>query len=150
MAVIVTGGTGKTSLKLAPMLAQAGIPHVVTSRRGADGFPAASKDVAVKFDWLDASTYDAPFQALKEPVKAIYLVAPELAEPSPAMIAFVNLAYAKYGVKRYVLLGGGSIVPNGRYTGRLFQHLLDLGVQSCVIKASWFMGVLSVFMAVEK
>ena len=99
---------------------------------------------AVKFDWLDSSTYDNPFDHKfpnGESISAIYLIAPEAADPVSPMVAFVDLAVKKHSVKRFVLLSGSSVEKGGYYVGKLWQHLDKIGVEYCVLRATWFMGV---------
>ncbi len=47
MAILLTGGTGKTSTRLAKLLQDANIPFVLTSRKGQAGAPSGME--AVKF-----------------------------------------------------------------------------------------------------
>ena len=140
MATLLTGGTGKTSVRLASMLQNANIPFVLASRKATDSAPSGMP--AVKFDWLDASTYDNPFVydfPSGRKVSAIYLVAPEVDDPAPAMNALINHAAEKHGVKRFVFLTGSSVEPGGFYTGPVWQHLIDLKAEYCVLRATWFM-----------
>lgn len=98
---------------------------------------------ATKFDWLDYSTHEHPFQhkfANGERITAVYLIAPGVQDPAPSMNAFVDLAVQKHDVKRFVLLSGSSLTKDGSYTGQVWQHLDDIGVDHTVILATWFMG----------
>lgn len=142
MAVFLTGGTGKTSIRIAPLLQDANIPFVLGSRRGASAAPSGTD--AVKFDWLDDSTFPNPFEhkfPTGKTISAVYLIAPEVEEPAPSMNAFVDYAIKEHGVKRFVLLGGTSAKPGGRHVGKVWQHLLDIGVDYAVLNPSWFMGM---------
>ena len=47
MAILLTGGTGKTSTHLAKLLQDANIPFLLTSRKGQAGVPSGME--AVKF-----------------------------------------------------------------------------------------------------
>ena len=144
MAVLLTGGTGKTSKGIASFLQEAKIPFLLASRRGEAAAPSGMP--ATKFDWLDASTFEKPFQHKfpgGESISAVYLVAPEVADPSPPMSAFVDYAVKEHGVKRFVLIGGSSTEAGGHHVGTLWQHLIDIGVEYCVLRPSWFMGGLS-------
>lgn len=101
---------------------------------------------AAKFDWLDSSTFENPFQHKSldgESVAAVYVIAPEVADPVPAMTAFVDHAVQRHGVKRFVLLTGSTVEQGGYNVGILWQHLVDIGVEFCVLRATWFMGALS-------
>lgn len=152
MAILLTGGTGKTSLRIASLLQNAKIPFLLASRRG----PAAAPEgmPAVVFDWLDASTYQAPFEyeltasgsasgeqkKNKEKITAVYLVAPPAADPVSAMNAFVDHAIKEHGVKRFVLLGGSSTEKGSYHVGKVWEHLDEAGVGICVLRPTWFMG----------
>lgn len=84
MAVLLTGGTGKTSVRIGRLLQYAKIPFLLASRRGESAAPAGMP--ATKFDWVDASTYKNAFEhefAGGETISAVYLVAPEVADPAP-------------------------------------------------------------------
>lgn len=143
MAILVTGGAGKTSSHLARYLQDAKIPFLLASRRGEAGAPSGM--YAAKFDWLDSSTYDNPFQHESldgKSISAVYLIAPEVADPVSSMNAFIDHAVKKHGVKRFVLLGGSSLELGGPYLGQVWSHLIDSGLEYCVLRATWFMGLL--------
>ncbi|KAH1785151.1 hypothetical protein KXX35_009792 [Aspergillus fumigatus] len=59
MAVLLTGGTGKTSIRVARFLQNGNVPYVLASRRGQSAAPPDMP--AVKFDWLDKDTWRIPF-----------------------------------------------------------------------------------------
>lgn len=141
MAILLTGGTGKTATRIAQAAQDANVSFLLASRRGEDAAPKGMP--AIKFDWLDASSYEAPFQYKfpnEEKITAVYLIAPEIPDPSPPMNAFIDLAIQKYGVKRFVLLAGSSIVKGGWFVGKVWEHLDGLGVNYTVILPTWFMG----------
>lgn len=141
MAILLTGGTGKTSTRLAKLLQDAGIPFLLASRRAETAVP--SRMPAVQFDWLDESTFDRPFQysfPSGEKITAVYLIAPEVSDPVPSMNAFIDFAAAKHGVERFVLLCGTSIEKGGYHVGKVWQHLVEKEVEYCVLRATWFMG----------
>ena len=82
MPVLLTGGTGKTSVRLARFLQNENIPFLLASRRGLSAAPSGMP--AVQFDWLDQSTWKEPFQhrfAGGGTISAIYLMEPLVAEP---------------------------------------------------------------------
>ncbi|EED79970.1 predicted protein [Postia placenta Mad-698-R] len=136
------GGTGKTSVRVARLLQDAKIPFVLASRRGEAAAPSGMP--AVKFDWLDSSTFATPFQhdfPGDESISAIYLVAPEAADPISPMNAFVDYAVKEHGVIRFVLIAGSSTEPGGHRLGKVWQHLIDMGVEYCVLRPTWFMAV---------
>ena len=139
MTILLTGGTGKTSVRIARFLQDAHTTFLLASRRGEAAAPTGMP--AAKFDWLDASTYESPFQHPSgKDVTAVYLVAPEVADPSVSMGAFIDYAISKHGVKRFVLLAGSSAVPGGHHPmGKVWQHLIDAGVEYCVLLPTWFM-----------
>lgn len=141
MAVLLTAGTGKTSLGIARHLQDANIPFLLASRRGDAAAPSGMP--ATKFDWLDPSTFKNPFQHKSpgaEGFRAVYLVAPVMADPTAPINAFVDYAVKEHGVKRFVLMGGSSSEPGGHHVGKVWQHLMDIGVEYCVLRPSWFMG----------
>ncbi|THX58310.1 NAD(P)-binding protein [Aureobasidium pullulans] len=122
MAILLTGGTGKTSLHLASLLQQANMPFLLTSRRG----PSASSLPTVRFDWNDESTWINAFTHQfpeSEQITAIYLLSGELAEPAPLLNKFIDLANNEYGVKRFVLCSGSTAEIGGPYHGKIWQKL---------------------------
>ncbi|THW68309.1 NAD(P)-binding protein [Aureobasidium pullulans] len=138
MAILLTGGTGKTSLHLAALLQQANIPFLLTSRRG----PSASSLPTVKFDWNDETTWTNAFShrfPRSEKITAIYLLSGELAEPAPLLNKFIDLAHSEYGVKRFVLCSGSTAEIGGPYHGKIWQRLHDEKLEYCVLRPSWFM-----------
>ncbi|KAJ9614587.1 hypothetical protein H2200_002724 [Cladophialophora chaetospira] len=144
MTILLTGGTGKTSLRVARLLQDGNISFLLASRRGAtaapDGMPA------VNFNWLDSSTFENPFThslSNQETISAIYLISPEIAEPANSMNDFIDFAVQKHKVGRFVLLAGNSIEQGGIHVGKVWQHLVDIGVEYCVIRATWFMERMS-------
>lgn len=143
MAIILTGGTGKSTLPIARSLQDANIKFVVASSRG----EAADPDLPLTtFNWNDPSTFENPFhhKALDgESVSAIYLVAPEsLHDPTPPLTAFVDIAVKKYNVKRFVLLASTLTEIGGEHVGKVWQHLADIGVDYTVLRPTWFQGAL--------
>ncbi|KAB8298199.1 hypothetical protein EYC80_001943 [Monilinia laxa] len=139
MAILVTGGTGKTSLQLAYHLQSTSIPFLLASRNAQLTAPPEME--AVKFGYTDPSTYQSVFSHSfphDEVITAVYLVAPEIPDPVPAMNAFIDVAVHS-GVQRFVLLGGSDLEKGGDYIGGVWQHLDDLGVEYSVLKATWFM-----------
>lgn len=141
MAVLLTGGTGKTSVRIARFLQDAKIPFVLASRKARDAAPSGMP--ATRFDWLDSSTFVHPFQHEfhdGESISAVFLVAPEVTDPASPMNAFVDYAIKEHGVKRFVLMAGSSAEPGGHHVGKVWQHFLDIGVEYCVLRPTWFMG----------
>lgn len=141
MAILVTGGTGKTSIQLAHHLQSASIPFLLASRKAQLTAPSGMQ--AINFDYTDPSTYQPIFSYYfphDEVITAVYLVAPEIPDPVPAMNAFIDVA-VKNGINRFVLLGGSDLEKGGDYIGGVWQHLDDLDVEYAVLKATWFMGM---------
>ncbi|KAI5891577.1 NAD(P)-binding protein [Schizophyllum commune H4-8] len=112
--ILLTGGNGKTSSRVAKQLHDAGIPFLMTSRSP----PAAPKFPTIRFDWLDDTTWEAPFQHSSGQISAVYLVSPPVTDPLPPMSRFIDFARAR-GVRRFVLL-----------TSRAAY---------CVLRPTWFM-----------
>lgn len=140
MVILLTGGTCKTSKHVAP-LQDAKIPFLLASRRAEAAAPAAMP--ATKYDWLDCSSHENPFQHVLPngaSISVVYLIAPGLQDPAPSMNAFLDLAVEKHGVKRFVLPSGSSLTKGRYYTGQVWQHLEDIGVDHTVLLAAWFTG----------
>ncbi|KAJ6572052.1 hypothetical protein B0H19DRAFT_1209139 [Mycena capillaripes] len=132
MTILLIGGTGKSSTPLAKLLLEANQPVVLTTRSGQ--VPSPFK--GVRFDWLDASTYEIPFESYSD-INRIYLVAPPVFDMFPPMKSFIDFAVEK-GVKRFVLMSAGLIEPGGPAMGKTHQYLSTLGVEYCVLRPSWF------------
>ena len=93
---------------------------------------------------IDSSIHENPFQykfPKGEIISAVYLIAPEVSDPVPSMNAFVDLAVNKHGVTRFVLLTGSSVEKGGYHTGKVWEQLVDIDVEYCVLRANWFMFV---------
>ncbi|KAI4765059.1 NAD(P)-binding protein [Aureobasidium sp. EXF-3400] len=134
MTILLTGGTGKTSLRLASLLHSSSIPVLLTSRRG----PSASSTYpTVRFDWNDSTTWSNPFSAASD-ISAVYLLSGELSDPAPILNAFIDLTMSK-GVKRFVLCSGSSCEYGGPFHGKIWQKLDESGVEWAVLRPSWFM-----------
>ncbi|KAL4262458.1 NAD(P)-binding domain superfamily protein [Pleurotus pulmonarius] len=139
MAILVTGGGGMTSKAMAIQLKAAGIPFLVGSTRGANA--SAPGIDAVKFDWTDASTFSLPFQHSfpnGEKITAVYIVPGPLADPGPAINAFVDYAMKEQGVKRFVVCAGGSTKKGDSRIGAVWAHLEDVGAEYLVLRPTWF------------
>jgi festuclavine dehydrogenase len=96
MAVLLTGGTGKTSREIIKHLVASSQPFLIASRRGANGAPEASLEKnMLKFDYTDESSWDVLFQ--KEKIKSLYIVMPEATDPVRVVNKFVDLAHSKGG-----------------------------------------------------
>ena len=145
MAVLLTGGTGKTAKNIVPLLEKAKLPYVATSRSPKES--AASP--TAKFDWLDNSTWDNAFTHSSlgnNKISAIYLVAPPGHEdPGVVMNGFVDYARNKHGVKRFVLLAGSPTDINDPNLGKTWKYLKGLqeegkDIEWAVLRPTWFQG----------
>ncbi|KAJ7140512.1 hypothetical protein C8R43DRAFT_1071741 [Mycena crocata] len=132
MTILLIGGTGKSATPLAKLLLRANIPVILTTRSG--NVPAPFK--GVRFDWLDASTYENPFAAATD-IDRVYLIPPPVADMFPPMKVFIDFAIHK-GVKRFVLMSAGMIEAGGLLMGKVHEYLQSLGVEYCALRPSWF------------
>ena len=135
MTILLTGGTGKTSTRVAARLSAANKPFLLASRRGPDTAPSGYP--AVKFDWTDDSTWSRLFD--NGAIEAVYMMDPQVSQPWLPLIRFVDFAKGK-GVKRFVLCAGTSAVLGKDGNGRVWEHFLQTGVDFCVLRPTWFMG----------
>ncbi|KAF9458093.1 hypothetical protein BDZ94DRAFT_1271599 [Collybia nuda] len=132
MTVLIIGGTGKTGLQLAHLLTKARYPVLLTSRSGDVPEPYRG----VKFDWLDSTTFGNPFEV--EGIDRVYLVGPPVLDALPPAKKFIDLAVLK-GVKRFVLLSATLFDRGGPVLGKVHEYLVELGVDYCVLRPTWFM-----------
>ncbi|KAF8970138.1 hypothetical protein BDZ97DRAFT_1792147 [Flammula alnicola] len=132
MTTLITGGTGKTGLALAKLLHAANRPVLLTSRAG----KAPEPFKAVKFDWLDKTTYENPFNTDPK-IDRVYIVVPGVFDTLSYVGPFIDLAVSK-GVKRFVLLSVSLLEPGEAPHGKVHQYLLDIGVDYAVLRPTWF------------
>ncbi|KAF8171018.1 hypothetical protein K438DRAFT_1909238 [Mycena galopus ATCC 62051] len=132
MTILLTGGTGKSATPLAKLLLNANIPLILATRSGS--VPAPFR--GVQFDWLDASTYQIPFDADKS-IDRIYLVPPPILDMFPPMKAFIDFAIIK-GVKRFVLMSAALLEMGDMAMGKVHEYLRDRNVEYCALRPSWF------------
>lgn len=126
--ILVTGGSGKTGSRLVARLRQAGMAIRIAQR-------SPSREGAVRFDWMDATTYDDALQG----VRAAYLVAPENStEPLEVMQPFLEKAIAE-GVERFVLLSASMLEENGPMMGKVHGFLRHHAPHWTVLRPTWFM-----------
>lgn len=118
---LVLGGTGKTGRRIVTRLKDKGMPIRVGSR---SAFPS--------FDWNNEAGWDACLDG----VTAAYInYAPDLAVPgaTDSIQAFVDKA-KEHGVSRFVILSG-----RGEEEAQACERIvMDSGVDSTVVRASWF------------
>jgi len=135
MTILLTGGTGKTSLRLASLLTSASIPVLLTSRRGPS---ASSAYPTIRFDWNDSTTWSNAFSTASD-ISAVYLLSGELSDPALIINAFIDFAMSK-GVKRFVVCSGSSCEYGGPFHGKIWQKLDESKLEYAVLRPSWFMG----------
>ncbi|EAW09869.1 uncharacterized protein ACLA_040850 [Aspergillus clavatus NRRL 1] len=134
MAILLTGGTGKTSIRVARFLHNENIPFVLASRRGQSAAPPDMP--AVKFNWLEKDTWRIPFDykfANDQVISAIYLMEPQAPEPWKPLNEFIDYAREKHGVRRFVLVAGSSAECGKPGMGMVWQHFLDRQVDYCIV-----------------
>ncbi|TFK41648.1 hypothetical protein BDQ12DRAFT_710684 [Crucibulum laeve] len=133
MSTLVTGGTGKTGIKLAHLLHDANCPFIIASRAGKA--PEPFKEV--RLDWLDATTFENPF--VTDPkIDRVYLICPPVYDMLQTMKPFVDLAVDK-GIKRFVLLSASGVGKGDIMMGKVHEYLVDIGVEYFVLRPTWFM-----------
>lgn len=139
--ILIIGGTGKVGSSLASLCQSSSTPYLVASRSSTPA-TSSSGHPAVRFDWLDDTTWSNPFTATAEskspPITAVFLIPPPAFDPSPVMNRFVDLARGAHGVRRFVLLGATALEEGG--TARHLQELGGRGeVGFGVMRPTWFM-----------
>lgn len=132
---LLTGGTGKISSRIAPLLSANGNHIFLASRSGTS--PNLPHCKGVKFDWLDANTYNTPFENAS--ITAAFLVAPPILDCVSVMKEFIDLAVKK-GVKRFVLLSASvQEEGDGPIMAQVSDYVKNLGVEYAILKPTWFM-----------
>jgi festuclavine dehydrogenase len=146
MTILLTGGTGKTSSRIAQLLldnSKAYPSHkpIIASRSASK---VAEPFQGVTFDWLDEKTWEEPFSVAarnNSPIQAIYLVAPSNpAQSLVVMKSFVDFASTKHQVKRFVLMTSTGVGSGGYVPSLLQDHVTSLGLEFCTLRPTWFMG----------
>ncbi|GAD92332.1 hypothetical protein NFIA_095230 [Paecilomyces variotii No. 5] len=140
MAILLIGGTGKTAVRLAQFLQNDNHQFLLASRRGQSAAPQGMP--AIKFDWMDKSTWKEPFLfrfVAGEKIRAIYLMEPLVPEPWKPMNEFISYARLEHDVSRFVLVAGTSSQLGEPGMGMVWQHFLLTGANYCVLRPSWFM-----------
>jgi uncharacterized protein YbjT (DUF2867 family) len=132
--ILIVGGTGKVGGSIAQLLKKHGHPTILASRKGT----APSGFTGCQFDWLERTTFNAPFEKSQN-ITSVFLTAPSVLDVFPPMKAFIDFA-KKNGVKRFVLLSASVFEAGGPAMGQVHQYLLDLKVEYAVLRPSWFMG----------
>jgi festuclavine dehydrogenase len=133
--ILLTGGTGKISYRLAPLLSTHGYITLVASRSGTT--PSVPQCKGVKFDWLDSSTFNELFEY--GPILAIFLIAPPIMDCLPPMKEFIDLA-VRQGTKRFVLLSASLIeAGDGPMMGQVAKYIISLEMEYAILRPTWFM-----------
>lgn len=134
---MITGGTGRTGLKLAKLLHESGNSVLLASRSGVarEPFPV------VKFDWLDPSTFESPF-TVDSKIDRVYIMFPNIYNALDAVGPFIDLAVSK-GVKRFVLLGASGAEKGEGVHGKVHEYLEKIGVEYTALRPTWFIGEFS-------
>lgn len=167
MKILLLGGRGKTSIRIASLLATAKVPFVLASRTVCSSCPYEQ----VHFDWLDQSSWVSPFdekygseEESWEPISTVYIVPPsfEMENLAERVISFIRLAREK-GAKRFVLLSASLFEQGAGPIGEIHEYLVNsaqsqapnsssqLGegnkddIEFAVLRPSWFMGESSSF-----
>lgn len=65
---------------------------------------------------------------------------PENEDPVTPTNTFVDYAAKKHGVKRFIFFTGSTAEKGGPVVGKIWEHLDQIGVEYCVLRASWLMG----------
>lgn len=135
MTILLTGGTGKTSSRIAPLLKKHGTPTIIASRSGS----APSGFTGCRFDWLDEATFGNPFKIASD-ITALYMVAPVAEDLLAAMKPFTDFAISK-GIQRFILLTSSAIEMGGPAHGKVHEYLVQKSVDYGVLRPTWFMGM---------
>ncbi|MBB3125552.1 ergot alkaloid biosynthesis protein [Paenibacillus rhizosphaerae] len=130
--ILITGGQGKTSSRLAQLLINQGYSIRTAGRR-----PSHMENTLadhVRFDWYDDSTHEAALQG----IGAIYLVAPTDMHPDKVMVPFIRKALDA-SVRRFVLLSSASVTEHGPVFGPVHRYLKEHAPEWAVLRPSYFM-----------
>jgi uncharacterized protein YbjT (DUF2867 family) len=130
--ILLTGGQGKTSSRIAQLLIRQGY-LIRSAGRSASKMDDAQAD-HVLFDWYDDSTHETALQG----ISAIYLVAPPDMHPEEVMIPFIRRALDA-SVRRFVLLSSASVSEHGPVFGPVHQYLQEHAPEWAVLRPSYFM-----------
>ncbi|EEH34607.1 hypothetical protein PAAG_05656 [Paracoccidioides lutzii Pb01] len=145
MTILILGGRGKTSSRLASILSTKApeIPFIVASRTTS---PLSPHKQAI-FDWHDESTWGQPFEMASTPsafslgpISAVYIVSPSVVDLFPLAKRLIDFAREK-GVRRFVLLSASTFEKGGPLMGKVHEYLAGLGeeIEWTVLRPTWFM-----------
>ena len=125
--ILILGATGKTGRRLLPLLA--GCDIRAASRSGAPG--------TVAFDWADDKTHEAALAG----VDSIYLIAPDVADPTTITGPFLERA-SRAGISRAVLLSSLGVTfpeePEGSARLRLERQVMEAVPEWTILRPSGF------------
>jgi uncharacterized protein YbjT (DUF2867 family) len=130
--ILLTGGQGKTSSRIAQLLISQGY-LIRNAGRSASKLDNAQAD-HVLFDWYDDFTHETALQS----ISAIYLVAPPDMHPEKVMIPFIRRALDA-SIHRFVLLSSASASEHGQVFGPVHQYLQEHAPEWAVLRPSYFM-----------
>jgi ergot alkaloid biosynthesis protein len=133
MAILLTGGTGKTSTRIAALLQATNTTFLLASRR-----THSSSHPSIHFDWTDPTTWHNAFA--QDTINSVYMMEPQVGQPWVPMINFLDYAIDK-GVKRFVLCAGTTTARGQDGMGRVWDAFIDRKVEFCVLRPTWFMGM---------
>ena len=134
--ILLTGGTGKVSSRIATLLSANGNSTLIASRSGTTAPLPHCR--GVKFDWYDSATWPTAFS--NATVTAAFLVAPPDVECAPPVNKFIDFAIER-GVKRFVLMSASLLpVEDGPMMSQISKYLLTLDIEYAILRPTWFMG----------
>lgn len=138
MSVFVLG-TGQTSLALGTQLKAAGVPYFYGTRTAP---PSPDGAPSIKFDLLDSSTWEAPWQVSfpnGEKPKAFYTIVPKTDDSFPPLRDFAEFARKK-GLERIVVCAGSTAVYGELGHGLFWKYLNENGWEYAFLMPTWFAG----------
>ncbi|ULO05811.1 NAD(P)H-binding protein [Paenibacillus sp. 19GGS1-52] len=130
--ILLTGGQGKTSSRIAQLLISQGY-SLRSAGRSATKMNEALAD-HILFDWYDDSTHETALHN----ISAIYLVVPTDIHPEEVMIPFIRRALDA-SIRRFVLLSSASVSEHGPIFGPVHQYLQEHAPEWAVLRPSYFM-----------
>lgn len=135
--ILLLGGTGKVSSRVARLLSNANYSVLQASRSGAASPLPHCR--GVKFDWFEPTTHENPFSS--SPIAAVFLVSPPILDSFPPMKKFIDLAREK-GVNRFVFLAASVLaIEDGSGPSATWKYISEIGVEHTILRPTWFMGM---------
>ncbi|PQE26091.1 Ergot alkaloid biosynthesis protein [Rutstroemia sp. NJR-2017a BBW] len=141
-AILLLGGTGKVSRRIAPLLCSADSTATVLLASRSGSVPQSCvglpNSIGIHFDWLDPATYSNPFQTTYS-ISALFFIAPPVYDALPPAKSFLDLARAHH-VPRVVFLSGSVLhAGDGPVLAQIATYIKEMGCEYTVLRASWFM-----------